>query len=388
MLAYKLFNSPITSIRVFNSDAIKVTICSNKNTFIDSKLQGYKLVQTEIPRDLLVQDARYVANGESHNLLTVGFQQWNPTACIQDETMTKNRPIYENQSLVPEILDISEEGLILADNQDGLIYLRHSTNESVKFESYIGNSLENNYGGVRLLIPSKVGHSIFYAGQKYAELNVVSFTPGSSFSELFLWQSNFNSDRNFISSIDYYQDHIVLGSQRSIILFSLGANSLPREPQELCRALEETAETLYGNFNNDLEESVEESETEISDDKTSEGPEESEEESESEGPEESKEESESEGPEESEEESESKGPEESEEESKSEGPEKSEEESESEGPEESEEESESKGLEESEEESKSEVSNDDSSNGLGELEEGHYESSNNDASNDLEYISE
>ena len=280
MIAYKLFDSPITSIRVFNGDAIKVTICSNKNTFIDGKLQGCELVPTEIPRDLLVQDARYVANGESHNLLTVGFQQWNPTACMQDETMTKNRPIYENenQSLVPLILDISEEGLILADNQDGLIYLRHSADESVKFESHIGNSLENNYGGVGLLIPSKVGHSIFYAGQKYAELNVVSFTPGSSFSELFLWQSDFDGDRNFISSIDHYQDHIVLGSQRSIILFSLGANSSPREPQKLCRALEETAETLYGDFNDDLEESVEESETEMSDDKPSEGPEESEEE--------------------------------------------------------------------------------------------------------------
>lgn len=129
--------------------------------------------------------------------------------------------------------------MILVDGR-GRICLRDSSDSTVDTDSAIGNSLEGNTGGVGLLIPNPIGHSIVYAGAKFEELNIASFLPRKALSAKFNWDTKGDPVKNFISSIDYHEGSVVLGLRRSVIVFKLDSEtSAPTEPDKLRKALQE-----------------------------------------------------------------------------------------------------------------------------------------------------
>ncbi len=79
----------------------------------------------------------------------------------------KSRPIYYYKNLKDypqDILDISDEGLILVNDLEGMIYLRHYSDDTIRIDEPIGNSLENNGVAVGLLVSVEGGCIIVYAG--------------------------------------------------------------------------------------------------------------------------------------------------------------------------------------------------------------------------------
>lgn len=163
-------------------------------------------------------------------------------SCIQHERVGEIRSILDRQgrAILPcQVLDVSERGMILVDGR-GRICLRDSSDSTVDTDSAIGNSLEGNTGGVGLLIPNPIGHSIVYAGAKFEELNIASFLPRKALSAKFNWDTKGDPVKNFISSIDYHEGSVVLGLRRSVIVFKLDSEtSAPTEPDKLRKALQE-----------------------------------------------------------------------------------------------------------------------------------------------------
>jgi len=273
---HELSERAITSIRLFEE---QITVYFNQNEFISGELNGDKLVnKRKHHRYHLVHDARYVKDSPSDELLTLGSRKIGTKieACIQHRKVGGIRSISDNKgpwaskSFAPQILDVSDEGMILMVNRDGLIHLRNSSDSTINAQYDIGNSLKNNEGGIGLVIPNNVGHSIFYAGAKYEELNIASFTPGEVLSGKFNWEPEGDGGRNFISSIDHHERFIVLGLRRSIIVFKLNAKrSAPKEADELHEALQEyhedgrsTEEAEYAALIDDTRDTQTESESE------------------------------------------------------------------------------------------------------------------------------
>jgi len=241
----KLSDHAITSIRLFKGKRIKATVCFNDNNFLSGKISGYKFIYKSLPQDYQVQEAQYIGNWTTHKLLTFGTQvkpfETRLKACIQDEEVDQARYVFNKEEyrlIQPRVLDVSAKGVIYLIDKGGLIYLWDSRYGIMDYTGSIGNSL-NNGGGIGLLIPNELGHSILYAGGSYDELNITSFRAGRSLSK-FNWEPNRDGRGKLISSIDYYENFIVLGLRHSIIIFKLGCEgSTPTEADKLHQALQE-----------------------------------------------------------------------------------------------------------------------------------------------------
>lgn len=242
---YQLSRKGITSIRLRKLDnSIHVIVCFDENKFIRGKLCKNNLeMHEDLHRDHLVHDARYVKGSTTPEPLTIGLREEDSELCIQHEKAGKIRSLFPykgREILPPKILDISERGMIFVDYENGLVSLRDSSDSTVVINSSIGNSLTNNKGGIGLLIPNGPGYSIIYAGAKLKELNITAFLPHKALSAKFDWHPREDRGENYISSIDYHKDSIVLGLRCSIIVFKLDSkSSMPRKPDKLCEALRE-----------------------------------------------------------------------------------------------------------------------------------------------------
>lgn len=120
-----------------------------------------------------------------------------------------------------------------------MIYLWYYSNDTIRIDEPIGNSLENNGVAVGLLVSVEGGCIIVYAGQKKLELVISSFSTGESvdLEENFGWEGIEKVEGNFICAMDHYQRLIVLGFRRSIFLFRLADDGSLEEPDKLAGAL-------------------------------------------------------------------------------------------------------------------------------------------------------
>jgi len=214
---YKLSSNSITSIRLFQGECIKATICSNKDTFIEGILNGNELDYEEIGRDHLVQDARMIEDNGSYKLYTIGLKEGR--LYKQNEDICS--PMFNDRDDLPEaeVVDISEQGLILLNDYEGYIFLRHISDKNIMYEGC--NNEDENGGRVGILVPSQAGHFVIYLGYQYSDVRIFSFeTEKDELREKYKWLGEEECE-GFISSMDYYEDRVALGGGRSIILLNL-----------------------------------------------------------------------------------------------------------------------------------------------------------------------
>ena len=236
------YENEITSIRLYKKDSIvninsivNIIVCFDKTRFIHGKFVRDKLrnLQT-LYRHHLVHDAQYVTNGNFSEYLSVGLHnRLNPGIYIQRREEEQIEHISTGSGA--QILDISDKGKILIDSGYGDLYLRDSTDYSLNTAYNNHKGLVDYGSGLGALISSSVGCCIVYAGNNFKDLII---TNCSTSSPTFFWGLDEKHVKSSISSIDSYENSIILGLRESFIVFKIDVEkSAPMEPNTLLDTL-------------------------------------------------------------------------------------------------------------------------------------------------------
>jgi len=222
---YPISESGITSIRLHpelietcdeeQTYGLRALICYGQENLTAGFIWKCDFSHEKIKRDFKVHDACFVVKKNRQYTLTVGFCQDGRLSHHND--MTKKTTNVSGCS----VLDVSKDGVILICDGDGLLCLEGTSEPYLKMDDIsIGNSLENNYGGLGQLMFWRNEHFIVYAGSKDFELNIskINKTKPETIEEHFEWQAIVGGD-TLITSISSSQGRIVVAVTDCVITF-------------------------------------------------------------------------------------------------------------------------------------------------------------------------
>lgn len=242
---YQLSDHVITSIRLFEGRTTRATVSFNQDTFISGELDGNRFTYIHFGRDHLVHDARYVKS-TSRELISLGPRKDGTGACMSgygDRGGFSSIDKPSGKFHTPQILDISDRGMILITDGDGIFYIWDSSTKSMTHASENGDPFKDD---IAILIPNEFGQITIFAGAKRLNIRFMArfmARRSNRKSPKFDWEPERHDGENSISSIDYHKNCIVLGLRRSVIIFKLDSErSMPKEPDKLRQVLGEYLE--------------------------------------------------------------------------------------------------------------------------------------------------